>query len=275
MMKIKEKFLNIFSLSFHKKQVLEINSPDFHKKIYTSFEDAIKEIERRKKDKNLIKKVEDYLGSIPEPLVTEVRAVLFRFIATPQFEIKRFFDISTGLNVKPLFWEYYDDKFHSGNYCKYTLGRLCIHKGIDKVGNNIIKKKTILDFNVSNGRSLKDLRTIGDESLIDFHHKMLDRIIPNSEELLYDGSEWLKTHGGHAENYYDKFLALFLVHGILFENFLLNDEEFSFNTEVFLPAFDKIVKKFGIKPLIVAIAPTEIEGSKFWNSYPHQIEDMI
>lgn len=274
-MKIKENILNIFNYRFPKKEIKEINRLDFDKKVYTTLEEAIAEINKRREDKDLIRRVEEYLGEIPEPFSNGICAVLFRFIATPQFETKRFFDIVTGYDIRPLFWEYYDDKFHSGNFCKYTLGKIFIYMGMGKTGKSIIKKETVLDFNSSNGIKIKDLRTIKGESLIDFHHRLLNGVIPNSDEFLYDSSPWLKLQGGQAEMYYKKFLALFLCHGILFENFLFNKEESDFNKNVFLPAFLMVEKKFGIKPLIVAIAPTEIEGSEFWNSYPFKVEAML
>jgi hypothetical protein len=66
-----------------------------------------------------------------------------------------------------------------------------------------------------------------------------------------------------------------LVHGILFENFMLDDDEIEFTKKIVVPAFETIEKIFGVKPLIVALNPTEIEGSDFWNSYPYQIEDVL
>ncbi len=274
-MTIKEKILNIFHYKFSTPEKIQINRRYFDQEVYVSFDYAIKEIERRRKDPELKEKIEKYLGEIPKPFEMGINAVLFRFIATPQFETKRFYDIVTGFGIRPLFWEYYNDKFHSGNHCKYTLGKLFIYKGMGKTNKSIIKKETILDFNTSNGKQMKELFTIKGEKFIDFHHKLLERIIPDSREYLFDASDWLKSQGGKSDKYYEKFLVLFLCHGVLFENFLLDKTEFDFNQNIFLPAFLKIEKEFGIKPLIVAIAPTEIEGSEFWNSYPHQIEDVL
>ncbi len=274
-MKIKDSILNILDFLFSKKEILEINRLDFDNNFYIDLESALKEIENRRQDKDLIKKVENYIKDIPEPFNLGINAVLFRSVATPQFEVKRFYDLSTGYNLKPLFWEYYDDKFHSGNPSKYALGKLFIHKGMDKNNDSIFKKIRILDFNKSNGFSMKCLQTIDGRNFIDFHHCLLEKIIPDAGEYLFDSSDWLKNNGSSAKKYYKKYLALFLVHGILFENFLLDENEIDFTKNVFIPAFKKIEKVFGIKPLIVALNPTEIEGVDFWNSYPPQVEDML
>lgn len=274
-MKIKENILNIFNLAFSKKEILEISRPEFDQKVYVSLEYALEEIEKRRRDKELIKKIESYIEDIPDPFNFGVNAVLFRSVATPQFEIKRFFDLSTGYNIRPLFWEYYDDKFHSGNMSKYTLGKLFVYKGMGKNNHSIVQKYNLIDFNKNNGLAMKYIQTIKGDNFIDFHHKLLERVIPNSTQYVFDSSDWLKKNGGVAKKYYKRYLALFLVHGILFENFLLDKSEIEFTKNVFIPAFEKVEKLFGIKPLIVALNPTDIEGSDFWNSYPQQIEDVI
>jgi hypothetical protein len=273
-MKIKENILNILNYKFSTKEK-QINRPDFDKKVYVTLDQALNEIKKRRNDPALRKKVEDFLGDIPLPLENEINAVFFRFITTPQFETKRFFDITTGFGVKPLFWEYFDDKFHPANKCKYTLGKLSIYKGLGKTGKSIIKKKTVVDFNYNNGKCLKDVETIQGKCLVDFHHNLLSKMMPDAMQNLYDGSDWLHRHGGSAKKYYENFLALFLYHGILFENFSFDQVELDFTTNTFLEAFHKIQKKFGLTPLIVALYPTETEDEEFWNSYPHHVEGMI
>ena len=66
------------------------------------------------------------------------------------------------------------------------------------------------------------------------------------------------------------FLTLFLRDAILFENFLLDTSESQFTHNVVLPTIKTIATEIGIKPLIVALEPTEVEGDEFWLSYPHK-----
>lgn len=278
-MRIKDIILNIFNYEFSREEIYEINRLKFNKKFYTPLDEAIKEIENRRKDKDLIKKIETYIGEIPEPFNESVCAVMFRFVASPQEEMIEFFKRVNQTNLKPSFWEYYDDKYHSGNFCKYSLGKLLIHKGVDKNFNNIFKIENVIDINTSNGKKIKEIKTLNGESFIDFHHNLFYKVVPVPKNSLYDASDWFKIQGGSADVYYKKFLSLFLVHGILFENFLLDDKDDDFTKKVFIPAFLDVQKKFGLKPLIVELLDTGNFDSdkfwKFWSSYPSYIDNML
>ena len=64
--------------------------------------------------------------------------------------------------------------------------------------------------------------------------------------------------------------------GILFENFVLNDaNEKGFSYEVFLPIFLKVFHYFKLKPIIVALSPTEIEHEEFWACYNIRLKEKI
>ena len=64
--------------------------------------------------------------------------------------------------------------------------------------------------------------------------------------------------------YYINFFRLFLVNGILFENYMLDEKEDWFTKNIVLPALLKIEEEIGVKPLIVNVQPTQIEGQPFW-----------
>ena len=53
---------------------------------------------------------------------------------------------------------------------------------------------------------------------------------------------------------------------------MLDVKELSFTKEVFLPAFIEVIRITGVKPLIVALSPTDIEGDNFWMCHPHESE---
>ena len=48
-----------------------------------------------------------------------------------------------------------------------------------------------------------------------------------------------------------------------------------FTKTVFLPAFIAVYKEFGVKPLIVALEPTEIETDIFWMSHPYPHKRLL
>ncbi|MCF7831831.1 MAG: hypothetical protein K9M36_03030 [Candidatus Pacebacteria bacterium] len=259
----------------HALQGGDIDRELFNALVYTPMSEALEKKEKNKVNDNLNKKINSFLLEIPEPMQNDHRAVLFRHVTTPQYEIKRFHDIAIGFGLQPLFWEYHEDKFTSNNKTKHALGRLHVNKGRGADKRTIVKKYTIFDFNKYNGKKISEIYTDKGERLIDFHHKLLDKVISNASNLAFDSSDWLKKHGDDASLYYSKFLSLFLSHAILFENFMLDESEKDFTVGIFLPAFLEAVRFFGEKPIIIALNPTEIEGEDFWYCYSPLLEDMI
>lgn len=231
--------------------------------VYTSPEDAVKELKRRWHDESIKVPI-----SIPPIFEKGFKAVLHRQLITPNYEVLRFLSIADGLDFDPIFFEYTKDKFVTENEWKYHLGCLHFYLGHGKKGGIKLDRSNIIDFNKSNGKKLSDVKTIWNQSLVDFHHELFLKRFPKLNPKLFDGSDWYSKNGGCAKDYYKNFFLLFIKHGILFENFMLDTKEMSFSKEVFLPAFIEVKEKTGLKPLIVALEPTEIEEDIFWMCYP-------
>ena len=70
-------------------------------------------------------------------------------------------------------------------------------------------------------------------------------------------------------------MALFIQNGILFENYLLNDEEMNFTKQIVIPAFLEIEKHFKFKPLIVRLLPSKSESELYWYWYPSSFEKSL
>ncbi len=243
--------------------------------IYTPLSTALEELNRRRNDKALMKKVRDYVHSIPAPMRKEPRVVLARHVVTPNYEVLRFMGVPDTLDIKPLFFEYHKDKMIFKNPWKYHLARMSFHQGQGKRGGAKTERENIIDFDTYHGKPISKVKTLWNESLVRFHHKLfLDRF-PKTKDAFYDGSAWYGKNGKKPSLYYKNFLALFLGHGILFENFMLDQKELSFTKEVFLPAFIEVSEHFGLKPLIVALEPTHIEEDDFWISHPHFLKPTV
>lgn len=240
--------------------------------VYTPIREAIQELARRSKDQGLTKKIENLLhGDIPEPLSRKPRAVIFRQLKTPNYEMRRFVSLVEGLGkLEPLFWEYAADKFTPNNEYKRALGKLLFFGGKGKKGGSKIDALNIIDFNQSNGKQISSLLTLWGQNFVDFHHEFFDTCFRSMPGTSYDSSDWFSHNGRSANGYYKSFLALFIKHGILFENFLLDETEFTFTKDIVLPAFLSVYSETGLKPLVVALEPTSIEGDKFWLCYPGQ-----
>ncbi|MFZ2620950.1 MAG: hypothetical protein WAX85_02480 [Minisyncoccia bacterium] len=237
----------------------------FNKFVYTPFDEAIKEIGKRKSDKSI-----HDLNFVPGILKKAPRAIMFRQLVTPNYEISRFVSISELCGLEPLFFEYYNDKFTSNNVWKHSLGKMFFCKGRSKDGQARVETLNVIDFNRSNGKSISSVKTLWGQSLVNFHHELFIRRFKNFKDIFFDASNWFHDNGGNASGYYKQFLSLFIKDAILFDNFLLDDKELTFTKEVFLLAFISIIKETGVKPLIVALEPTEIEEDRFWMCHPYE-----
>jgi len=250
----------------------------FNSFVYIPWKDALEELERRQQSKE----IEEYLKAvlphgIPPVMRGKKNLVLFRHIATSNYEIHRFMAVADALDAhfRPLILEYTNDKFNDRNEGKYFLGKLSFHKGLNKNGEAIWENTRIVDFNASNNKPISSIETTWGQSLVELHHELFHKSFPKHIENTADISDWLRAFGVSAKDYYKPFLALFLRDGILFENFLLEKNELGFTQQVILPAIKDLIRESGFKPLIVALEPTEIEGDQFWYSHPPHDKQLI
>lgn len=259
-------FKNINVSSFEKSADIERLVKDkeaFHAFIYTPIEAVKTELDQRRYS-SLVPSP----SRIPDILAPEPRAVFFRQVITPNFETRKFLDRAHTLSLRPLFWEYHQDKFTSNNEWKHALGKLQFLSKRGKRQSVQIEKETIIDFNLSNGKILSHVHTHWKQPLIDFHHEFFEHYIERLGENIFEASDWFSQNGGTAAEYYKNFLSLFLKHGVLFENFLLNERELSFTRDIFLPAFIAVYRTTGYKPLVVPFEPFTTETDDYWMCYP-------
>lgn len=249
----------------------------FNSFVYFPLEDAVKELLERQRDKQLEEYVERSLpDGVPEAMKGEKSLVLFRHLATSNYEINRFAMVADAFpEFKPIIFEYLDDTFNDINEYKYHLGKLRFHKGLNKRGEPIIERVSIFDFTESNGKPFSSLKTHWGESVIDFHHRLFNTAFPQFSDCVFDLSDWLRQIAPSAKQYYKSFFTLFLRDGILFENFIPAGKEFTFTRDVIVPAILEIEAETGLRPLIVALEPTEIEGDHFWLSHPADVHQQV
>jgi hypothetical protein len=248
----------------------------FNEYVYTPLLDAVSELKKRLADPELEQKTKEYLDENIRPIFQDgLNAVLFRTLVTPNYELRRFMCVPDTFGLRTILLEIHEDKFSLNNSLKYRLAKLAIHFGLGKKGGHKIHYKTILNFNESHKKKISQVQTLWSQSLIDFHHELFAHVFPNNKESLIDISHWLHKEGNKAPQYYFEVIALFIRHGILFENFSIESEEREFIRDVFLPAFTRVWDVMGIKPLIVALEPTEIEEDLFWLSYPPDVLPLV
>jgi hypothetical protein len=248
----------------------------FNQTVYTPLSEALRLLDERRKDPELMAKVEKLLnGDIPEVLKNMECGVFTKHIATPNFDAQWFIKLTKENNLETVFFEYLDDKFTSSNNFKHSLGQIRVHTGSNKKGDFLIEKINIIDMVKHDGKKLKDIITIWKEPLIDFHRKLFKYYKLHDNLIFYDISEWYKRNGGDASEYYAKVLMLFIAHGILFENFLTKGTEGNFSKTIVLPAIENVINLTGVKPLIVPIPPMDMEDEDYWISHPFEIKNLI
>ncbi|MBP9759883.1 MAG: hypothetical protein KBD24_00755 [Candidatus Pacebacteria bacterium] len=242
---------------------------------YATLSDALAKNGARRSDHLLRQKVESFLGDdVPEPFREGHVFYLARHVATPNFETLFFLDIASHLEWTPVIGQDQEDKFVSVNSLKHALGKLPIITEVSSNGREHLEHVTVLDFNNSNGRPLRELTTFRGTPLVEFHNSLFPATYP---EPVYISNEstWIdRHHRGKLLEHYKKHFALFILHGISFEYFdsgVLSEELFFY--EVFKPAFEFVTQHFGCEPLIVPLITPSIEPQKKWEAYPNAVYD--
>lgn len=248
----------------------------FSDEIYTPLTRARAIIEERFSNEELKEKVLSFLGNdIPEPLCGRPKAVLSRPVATPNLEFNYFLDVAKETKLEPLVLEYHD-KFISMNPVKYHLGKVCV---LDKSKgrSDCYASYSPVNFNEWEGKGLGEVMTKKNRSIIDEHHGFLYAIYPEMEQKVYNFTEWFQAHRGKTdEDYYVAFLALFTCFGILFENYLIDDEkERDFVLRKVVPSFKKVEELFGVKPIICPLLPLSTERYNEWHWYDKEHDALV
>jgi hypothetical protein len=241
--------------------------------IYTPLEEAKEEIWRRWNVQTLKEKVTKFLGDIPGVFQSGPRACYDRNIISPNNELIEFLSLSCTTHLKPLGFEYFADKFVSKNIDKYYLSIMPFHKGVNRKNQRMYQYRRIIDFNKFDGKSFKNITTLWGENLVDFHHRLISMKSLAIDQ--YDASSWYRLNGMKASNYYLKFLALFICHGILFENYDAGEEEEEFDKQVVFPAIEEITTIFHLKPLIIRLLPPKEAYDLWCYSYSGEIEKEV
>jgi hypothetical protein len=246
--------------------------------LLTPLPDAIAELHRRRTDPKLREAVRAFLGDdVPDYCCDEPILYLARHIATPNFETCRFRHLTAETGMKTVIGQDTNDLFVSRNPLKRALGRLPIYLGkTGEGGAERFQKVSIIDFNSSDGKPFKDVRTLWGQSLAEFHTELSHQFLQGELQIV-DDADWISRNGrGNLLEHYKRFLALFIVDGILFEDYLAEDrDERAFIRNVLRPAFAHIERKFGVAPLITHLTTTTIESEMFWYAYPKEVLDVV
>jgi hypothetical protein len=279
-MKIKgSRFLNTILGSFrsvlsNRKERLDISG------LLVSPHDALAELERRRENPEVKRRVEEFFGGdIPDYVKGDPILYLARHIVTPNFETIRFINLMGELGHQVVVSQDTKGLFVSQNLIKRALCKLPVCTRVTQKNgklNEHYQNISIVDFNTADGKTFSELKTLWGEGLIDFHARLFTELGLRTAETP-DDAEWIDRHGrGDLLEHYKQLLMLFVVHGVFFENYNLDDDhEIDFIKEVLWPACDFVEARTGYRPLIVPIFPAAPESYNFWISYPREVLDIV
>ena len=237
---------------------------------YSTPEEVLAELAKRWANPELSKEIAAFLGGhVLPPLAERPRAILARNLATPDNEFNEFAAQSRALGLSPLLLEYSGDRFTTLNRGKMSLVKLAFHHGMDKNGAaRVTHLRVVDDANACQKQPIKEMRTRWGEPLANFHRRLLRGF--HATEV-HDSTEWFRQAGDGARVFYPKLLASFSLRHVLFENFGPGREERFFH-DVVRPSLEWVRQRFGLKPLLLPVAPADEMADVFWWSYPENVK---
>lgn len=244
--------------------------------IYTNFNSLQEELDKRWNDVSLRKKVASFFGDdVISHVLEKQYAFQNKYIFSPNKELDNFINLSDVVGLEKCLLEY-NGKFVSKNIEKYFLCKMYFTQGLNKNNTDIFISERIVDFNKYEGEHMKNIDTLWGENLVDFHHKLVDLRYPGLSKKIISINEWFDRNNNIEGEWYTAFLALFVVNGILFENYLPEDpEENVFIMEKLKPSLLKIKEIFGVTPLILPAVPVAEGSDVHWRAYDYFYKDSI
>jgi len=258
-----------------KKQTGTVDVEKLSRLIFTPLDAACAEIQKRREDNALVKRVSAYLnGDIPEYFKHSTPVFyLQRFIATPNFELLHAAEMVKPYGFPLIVGQDHKSKFSTNNELKLTLGKLPVMKGISRNQDEIIEYFTVIDFNNSNGKPLGEITTKFGNTLPSFHEMLMKEVSLHDIHVVNE-TDWVdRNHRDDIYEQYKKVWALLCVHGIMLESYVPAD--YSFFTHVVYPSFKEVEAELGVTPLVVEHIPPELEPHRNWNSYPSYVYQYI
>lgn len=243
--------------------------------LLTPKKQAIEEIKKRRKNKELVKKVNDFLGGDIPAHFNQEEPILYlsRHLATPNYEALKFIEIGRPLGLPLVIGQDTKGIFVGNNEIKRGLGKLAVTKGVSRNLDEIIEYFTLVDFSTEQGKPLCEVKTKTGTPLIELHTRLLREIYPNIVKIC-DESDWIdRNHRNNLVKQYENMLALMTVYGVMFETY--TESETNFVKNILKPSFENIEQKIGVRPLIVELISDEIEMTRNWESYPSVLYQFI
>lgn len=233
--------------------------------MYTDPTRVMQELSRRRKDKRLMAAVLDYLGgNLPADWPTDRPiATINRYVATARMEDLVFAHAATSLGIRPFWPTYLAEQYTPTNPEKVSCLRPRVHR--PKMQHS--RSWLVTEHQQWVGQPLGAIR-VNEVGLQTVHSQARRAALPpDVADNVFDISPWNRSQavrfGGSLEGgrlapyYYNAVMALYIVHGVLFEDFdggpNASSGLGSFVDAVVSPAIKNVTDHFGLAPLIVRL----------------------
>ena len=194
-------------------------------------------------------------------------AILFRQVATPNYELRSFLRTSRRLGLKPVVLTYHQDRMTLRNNFKRSLVAPIFVEGINRFTQPIWRRRQIINVETIEKFRLSDLH-IDDVRLPDFHRALIRRAIPDEKVTIVEGSDWLSSYSCGPRDYYLDILLGLTGGTVLFETFLTDKEEARFFHSVVRPAFTEATRILKREPSLMPLCTGRRAASPLWYAYP-------
>lgn len=239
--------------------------------MYFTAEDAAMELQKRQSDQDLVAHIEEWRnaqGIALPTLPTDKPAAYFaRQIATCRYEDIVFQNIARSAGLTPVWIEFVEDKFVTHSPYKRSLVHRYYCAGRGRKGGWKISKRNGIKIDQYDGKPMSMIRLSDGQSLVEYHHALQDMFLDGP--IRQDLSKHLQSYGTSHEFYYP-FLSMFLLHGVLVEDYhecsdnKSRDMEIDFAKKVFEPTWQRIVDEVGLQPIIIHLP--WVDGMQYFPS---------
>lgn len=252
-----------------------------------SAEEAVQELERRRNDEALIHRVCGFIGEVPEGLPDQPFAALCRQVATARREDFAFEQLAGSMGLMPFWPTYLSDVFTSKNPDKTALCKLPIEDSRQQSGYT---RRRIANIGEFDGRvTMREVPTQCTFEgmplrLPELHQHVRSHVLNGTAKNTADFSTWLlgqaarqgvfPGNGNVAKCYYPQYLSLFVVHGVLIEDFSGGPNDSAglhrFVRDVVKPAATRVADETGCLPLYV-----KLPWQAGYELYPRTVLDLV
>lgn len=202
-------------------------------------------------------------------------AILFRQVATPNYETAWFARKARHYGFRPVIIEHRADRFSVHNSYKRSLVTPRVVMGRSRHGHAIVRQQKLVEHNSAEGRPLETIVTASGENLVAYHHRKLHALMGPQAPVVIDLSEIMSTAMCGPSVYYVDVFKLTTGRAVLFEDFVVDEATNSFFMRIVKPAYDLALSSTGGRPKIVKLTHGRRAESPLWNSYPAAMIDAV